>query len=196
MIQRFLALLAIVTLSALAAPAIADTTTQEVKTGGRFLLKNHLGQIVTDQDFHGKFMLVYFGYTYCPDVCPTSLQVMSRALDLIKKDAEHIQPLFITVDPKRDTATVLRDYVSAFHPSIIGLTGSMATIESVTKKYRVIYSRSSEKGADDDDYFMDHTASIFFMGPDGQYLARFPYAMTSEQMADKMRDYVAKMKAK
>jgi protein SCO1/2 len=176
--------------------ASAEATSGEVKTGGRFILKNHHGKIVTDQDFNGKFMLVYFGYTYCPDVCPTSLQVMSRALDIIKEDAKHIQPLFITVDPKRDTAAVLRDYVSAFHPSILGLTGSIATIESVTKKYRVVYSRSSEKDADADDYFMDHTASMFFMGPNGEYLARFPYAMTSEQMAEKMRGFVAQMKGK
>ncbi len=196
MFQRFLALMVVATISALSIPADTYASTQEVKTGGRFMLKNHLGQIVTDQDFQGKFMLVYFGYTYCPDVCPTSLQVMSRALDLIKKDAEHIQPLFITVDPKRDTASVMREYVSAFHPSIIGLTGSLAMTESVTKKYRVVYSRSSEKGADSDDYFMDHTASVFFMGPNGEYLERFPYAMTSEQMADKMRGFVAQMKAK
>jgi protein SCO1/2 len=167
-----------------------------VKTGGRFILKNHLGQIVTDQDFSGKFMLVYFGYTYCPDVCPTSLQVISHALDLIGKDAEYIQPLYITVDPERDTASVMREYVSAFHPSIIGLTGSKDVIRSVTKKYRVVYSRSAEKDADADDYFMDHTASIFFMGPEGQFLERFPYAMTSEKMAEKMRGFVAQLKAK
>jgi protein SCO1/2 len=196
MLQRIFALMVVIASFLIVPLASAETTSGEVKTGGRFILKNHHGKIVTDQDFNGKFMLVYFGYTYCPDVCPTSLQVMSRALDIIKEDAKHIQPLFITVDPKRDTAAVLRDYVSAFHPSILGLTGSIATIESVTKKYRVVYSRSSEKDADADDYFMDHTASMFFMGPNGEYLARFPYAMTSEQMAEKMRGFVAQMKGK
>ncbi len=200
MIQRFVAWLVLIVSMALVVPATADTNApsdaKTVQTGGRFMLKDHFGRVVTDQDFSGKFMLVYFGYTYCPDVCPTSLQVITTALEILGKEADAIQPLFITVDPERDTASVLREYLSSFYPTIIGLTGSKAMLESVTKKYRVFYSKTSEKGADADDYFMDHTASVFFMGPNGEYLARFPYSTTSEEMARKMREIIKKAKTK
>lgn len=196
MFRRSVLMLIVGIVFGISTSAFADTATQKVTTGGRFILRTHLGKVVTDQDFSGKFMLVYFGYTYCPDVCPTSLLVMTQALNLIKKDAEYIQPLFITVDPQRDTMSVMKDYVGAFHPNMIGLTGSDASIKSVVKKYRVVVEKHSEDGADKDDYSMDHTAAIFLMAPDGTYLQRFPYNTTGKQMAEKLSQLVSQLKAK
>jgi len=174
----------------LATPVNADS---KVTTGGRFILKSHTGKIVTDQDFAGKFMLVYFGYTYCPDICPTSLQTMTLALEELGDQAKHFQPLFISVDPERDTPKVLAEYVSSFYPGMIGLTGSKVTIDSVTKKYRVKFSKVAEKNSDDDDYSVDHTSAIFLMGFDGRYLSRFGYNTTSQQMADKLKQFADKV---
>jgi len=170
----------------LATPASADS---KVTTGGRFILKSHTGKIVTDQDFAGKFMLVYFGYTYCPDICPTSLQTMTMALESIGDKAKHFQPLFISVDPERDTPKVLAEYVSSFYPGMIGLTGSKVTIDSVTKKYRVRFSKVAEKNTPDEDYTVDHTSAVFLMGFDGRYLSRFGYNTTAQQMADKLKKF-------
>ncbi len=177
----------------LVTPAVAEKKTI---TGGRFILKTHTGKIVTDQDFAGKFMLVYFGYTFCPDICPTSLQTVTEALESIGDRAKLFQPLFITVDPERDTTEVLREYVSSFYPGMIGLTGTKAVIESVTKKYRVKFAKAVEKNATDGDYMVDHTAAVFLMGFDGRYLARFPYNTTAEQMAAKLNEFAAKVTSK
>ena len=171
------------------------TTGDRVTTGGRFILKSHTGKIVTDQDFGGKFMLVYFGYTYCPDICPTSLQTVTLALEKIADQAKYFQPLFITVDPERDTPRVMAEYVSSFYPGMIGLTGTKAVIDSVTKKYRVKFAKVVEKNAKDkdNDYMVDHTASVFLMGFDGRYLARFPYNTTADQMAAKLKQFAARV---
>ncbi|MCP4185865.1 MAG: SCO family protein [Hyphomicrobiales bacterium] len=163
------------------------------KTGGRFIMNNHFGEVVTDQDFSGKFLLIYFGYTFCPDVCPTSLQTMTHALNLMGKDAEYVQPLFVTVDPERDTISVMRDYVSAFHPSLIGLTGSKVALDSITSKYRVKYEKVSESGAINDDYLVDHTAAVLLMGPGGEYLTRYPYNTMADGMASSMKEYIKEL---
>jgi len=139
--------------------------------GGPFTLIDHHGKQVTDADYRGKWLLVFFGYTFCPDVCPTTLQMVSQALDLMGDKAARIQPLFITVDPERDTPEVLAEYVSHFHPSMLGLTGSAAQIAAVAKGYRVYYAKSGD-GAD---YLMDHTSLVYVIGPDGKYVAYFPY---------------------
>ena len=110
--------------------------------GGPFELVSHKGQPVTDKDFRGKYMLVSFGYTYCPDVCPTELQVISAALDELGDKARDIQPIFITIDPERDTVAALAQYMQSFHPSYIGLTGSPEAIAKAAKAYRVYYAKS------------------------------------------------------
>lgn len=194
MIARVILLLMVCLALGLASPGVSGAAGKETATGGRFILQNHLGKVVTDEDFAGKFMLIYFGYTYCPDVCPTGLQTMSYALDLIGDDARHIQPLFITVDPGRDTQVILRDYVKAFHSRLVGLTGTEAAIKSVTGKYRVKFSKVIDKDDAKDEYLMDHTSAIFLMGPDGKYLARFSFNTSAEKMAEKMRSFTAKLK--
>jgi protein SCO1/2 len=138
--------------------------------GGPFSLTGPEGQTVTDKDFAGKYLLVYFGYTSCPDMCPTGLQSMSRALDMVKTDEDKVQPLFITVDPARDTPQRLKEYDAAFHPKIIGLTGTPEQVAAVAKKYQVYYERGEGDG---EDYEMDHTSLIFLIDPQGHLVTTF-----------------------
>jgi cytochrome oxidase Cu insertion factor (SCO1/SenC/PrrC family) len=139
------------------------------KLGGPFNLTSQDNKPVSDKDFAGKYLLVYFGYTSCPDMCPTGLQSMSRALDMLKSDADRVQPLFITVDPARDTPKKLKDYDSAFHPKIIGLTGSPDQIAAVAKEYQVYY----QKGEGDQDYEVEHSSLIYLLDPNGNLVTTF-----------------------
>lgn len=150
--------------------------------GGPFSLTDQTGRRVTDKDFLGKYMLVIFGYTYCPDVCPTELQVMSAALDQLGTKADSIQPLFITIDPQRDTPEVLKQYVSNFHPRLVGLTGTADEIASVAKAYRVYYSKV-ENNAGPDNYLMDHSTIIYLMDRQGRFLKHFTYTTDAPAFA-------------
>lgn len=141
-----------------------------ISIGGPFKLENGNGQPVTDRDFRGKFMLVYFGYTFCPDVCPTTLTAVADAMDKLGPAASRIQPLFITVDPKRDTPEVVKQYAAAFGPSIEGLTGTADEIARVAKEYRVYYAEH-RTGPGPDDYSMDHSSVLYLMSPDGAFVA-------------------------
>jgi protein SCO1/2 len=138
--------------------------------GGPFSLIDGDGKPVTDQTWRGKYMLVYFGYTYCPDVCPTTLTNVATALDKLGPKADEIQPLFITVDPKRDTPAVVKQYAAAFSPRLIGLTGTPAQIDVAAKAYRVYYAEH-RTGPGPDDYSMDHSSVLYLMGPDGRFIA-------------------------
>lgn len=161
----------------------------EALVGGPFELTDQDGKRVTDKDFRGRYMLVAFGYTFCPDVCPSELQVMSAALDKLGKDAERVQPVFVSIDPERDAPKVMKNYVANFRPGFMGLTGSADDIAKAASAYRVYYARA--KGFEDKaDYLMDHSALIFLMGPDGKYVKFFPYSTDAEQLA---RDIKAAM---
>jgi len=138
--------------------------------GGPFSLIDGDGKPVTDQTWHGKYLLVYFGYTYCPDVCPTTLTNVAAALDKLGAKADRIEPLFITVDPHRDTPAVVKQYAAAFSPRIVGLTGSPEQIAAAAKEYRVYYAKHVT-GPGPDDYSMDHSSVLYFMGPDGRFIA-------------------------
>jgi protein SCO1/2 len=138
--------------------------------GGPFSLIDGDGKPVTDQTWRGKYMLVYFGYTYCPDVCPTTLTNVATALDKLGSKANEIQPLFITVDPKRDTPAVVKQYAAAFSPRLIGLTGSPQQIAAAAKAYRVYYAEH-RTGPGPNDYSMDHSSVLYLMGPDGRFIA-------------------------
>jgi protein SCO1 len=150
--------------------------------GGPFSLIDGDGRPVTDQTWHGKYMLVYFGYTYCPDVCPTTLTNLSDALDKLGAKADRLQPLFITVDPKRDTPPVVKQYAGAFGPRIIGLTGSAEQIAAAAKAYRVYYAEH-RTGPGPDDYSMDHSSVLYLMGPDGRFIAPLRADQTGPEMA-------------
>ena len=156
--------------------------------GGPFALIDHSGRPRSDADFRGKLMLIYFGFTYCPDICPTDLLNIGLAMEKLGEAAERVQPLFITVDPERDTAEHLKDYVPLFHPRLIGLTGDAAAIHKAAAEYRVYYARVSLKG---DDYTVDHTAFIYLVGPNGQYLGFLPPNTDAERIAAAIRAYLA-----
>jgi protein SCO1/2 len=156
--------------------------------GGRFLLQDQFGRALTDQDFRGRYLLVTFGYTYCPDVCPTNLTTMTAALDLLGPAAEKIEPLFITVDPARDTPRQLGEYVKQFHPRLLGLGGSDEAVAQAAKVYRVKYRKVHRPGDPPDIYTVDHTASVFLMGPDGKFLAKFLHGTGAEEMARRIKE--------
>ena len=156
--------------------------------GGPFSLTSHEGKTLTNEDFKGKYMLIYFGYSFCPDVCPTDLQKMASALDLAKSRLDKIQPLFISIDPERDTPEQLKSYVSNFHPKLIGLTGSPDAIETLKKAYKVYAIKVDENGKPAKEvkgsyYLMDHSPQTFLMGPDGKFIRYFRYSTNSETMA-------------
>lgn len=162
----------------------------EALIGGPFSLLNHKGERVTDEDFRGRYMLVFFGYTSCPDVCPLGLQVMSQAMDeLPEAVAEKVVPVFVTVDPERDTVQVMKDYVELFHPRLVGLTGTPEEIGVAVKAYRV-YARKAES-EDTSDYLMDHSAFSYLMGEDGRYVTHFSHGVSPEEMASRIEEAVA-----
>ncbi len=158
--------------------------------GGSFTLVDQNGKTVTAGDFRGRFMLVYFGYTYCPDVCPTTLTTMADAIDILDGDGDRVVPVFITVDPERDTPEHLKMYVNYFHPRLVGLTGTTQSVAAAAKAYRIYYAKAPEDGASGDDYLMDHLAFVFLMGPDGAFRAHFENGIGPEAMAKRIREYL------
>ena len=161
-------------------------TTGQATIGGPFNLISHYGAPVTDTNFRGRHMLIFFGYSFCPDVCPLELQRMALVLDILdeaKLDMKRIQPLFISIDPERDSPDILSKYVPLFHPLLIGLTGSSEQIAEVATNYKVYYRRAS----DDLDYLMDHSAIVYFMGTEGEYLAHFTSFDSPEDMARRIQ---------
>jgi protein SCO1 len=163
-------LLAVLLLAAGGYLFLSGSQPAALTVGGPFALIDGDGKPVTDQTWRGKYMLVYFGYTYCPDVCPTTLTSVAAALDKLGPKADQIQPLFITVDPKRDTPAVVKQYAAAFGPRVIGLTGSAEQIAAAAKEYRVYYAEH-RTGSGPDDYSMDHSSVLYLMGPDGRFIA-------------------------
>ena len=159
--------------------------TGEALVGGPFALTDHTGKAVTEQDYLGQNLLVYFGFTYCPDICPTELAKVATAVDMLPADA-NVTPVFITIDPERDGVEEVKAYAEAFHPKMVGLTGTPEQIRAAAKAYRVYYAKATTGGATD--YLMDHSSIIYFMGEDGKYIAHFTIESTPEEMADRMRD--------
>ena len=185
----FLAVVAVVLAGALwhfgdlAAQRNAESvaTGETVNIGGPFKLIDQDGATRTDQDYRGKYVLVYFGYTYCPDVCPTTLAVMKSALDIMGSRAANIVPLFISVDPKRDTPAKLKSYLSSFGPRFVGLTGDDKAIAAVAKEYRVYYQvRPPENGGD---YTVDHSGVVYLMDESGKYVTNYALDNSPDMMA-------------
>jgi protein SCO1/2 len=159
--------------------------------GGPFALTDQFGKLRTDADFRGQYMLVFFGFTNCPDICPIELQTISDALDqLDAKQSAKVTPIFISVDPARDTPDVLRAYVANFHPRLVALTGSAEAIGAVAKSYRVYYAKATGANAPNDPaaYILDHFAVVYLMGPKGEYVAHFTPGTTAQAMAEDLRD--------
>lgn len=160
--------------------------------GGPFALIDQNGRAVTDKDFAGKYRLVYFGYTFCPDVCPLDTQKMAAALRALEASdpatAAKVQPIFITVDPARDTPAVLAQFVAAFHPRLIGLTGSEAQVDAARKAFKVYAQRAGPPEAKD--YLVDHSAMIYLMGPDGSPIAFLNHDQSAAELEAMLKRYV------
>jgi protein SCO1 len=165
-----------------------QTSSSSAQIGGPFTLDAADGRTVTDQTYRGKWLLIYFGYTFCPDACPTALNNMSGALEKLGGGASKVQPLFITVDPKRDTSQVMADYLKSFDPRIVGLTGSQAQTDSVAKAYRVYVAPQKTGG---DDYLVDHSAYFYVMNPQGKFVNVIADDAAADEMADKLREMIA-----
>ncbi len=172
-----------------ATPSPAASSPAKAEIGGPFSLIDHNGKAVTDADYRGRYMLIFFGYTFCPDVCPTALTGVSGMLDILGDDAAKIAPLFISVDPERDTVAVLKEYVGNFHPQIIGLTGSPKQIASVASVYRAYFAKEDDGDSNGENYSVSHSAYLYLMGPDGKFLDAFGHQMDPEDMAARIRKF-------
>ncbi|MDH3240008.1 MAG: SCO family protein [Alphaproteobacteria bacterium] len=169
-----------------ASPGGAVLITAAADIGGPFNLIDHTGKPVTDTDFRGRSMLIYFGYTFCPDVCPTELQTVARAMELLGDKGKNVVPVFITVDPARDTVAVMRDYVAAFHPRMVGLTGSAEQVKAVAKEYKVYSRKAPGTSEGTKDYLVDHTSLLYLVSADGKVKALFKGGTQPEALAKEL----------
>ena len=162
------------------------------RLGGSFTLTDQDGRLVSDKQFDGRYRLIYFGFTYCPDVCPVDLQNIGQALRQLEKSDPHVaarlQPIFISVDPARDTPPVLKQYVAAFHPRLIGLTGTEDQVAEVARKHGVFYRKGERTGAND--YMVDHSRIALLFGPKGEPIAIVPHDKGAEAIAEELRRWV------
>lgn len=169
-------------------PDPSNTTVEGVAAiGGPFTLVNQRGEPVTEQIMLGHYSLVYFGFTYCPDICPLTLQSMADAIDLLPgQESDLVQPIFISLDPARDTPDVVASYVDNFHPRMIGLTGTEDQVREAASAYRVFY-RNTPIG-EDGDYTVDHSGFLYLMNRSGRYIDHFRKDVTVEQISARLRD--------
>jgi cytochrome oxidase Cu insertion factor (SCO1/SenC/PrrC family) len=171
-------------------PSVGQQVTGKALIGGAFTLTDNTGKHVTDQDFHGKYTLVFFGFTSCPDICPAGLQLIAGALQKLGTKAQLITPIFISVDPQRDTPEKLAAYVKNFDPRLVGLTGTPEEIAAVAKAYKVYYAKVPSKERPDD-YTMDHTSIIYVMDPKGEFVTHFTPSTSVDDMAAKLDKIVS-----
>ena len=166
-------------------PQAGPQTSGKALIGGPFTLTDTTGRQVTDKNYRGRYMLVFFGFTACPDICPAGMQLISAALDKIGAKAENVTPIFISVDPERDTPQKLAGFVKNFSPRIVGLTGTRDEIAGVAKAYKVFYEKTPNE-ATPADYGMNHTSIIYLMSPDGAYVTHFTPMTSVDAMAEKL----------
>ena len=160
----------------------------QVDVGGPFALTDHTGKQVTEETYEGTWQVVFFGYTYCPDVCPTTMATVTTALDDLGPLAEQVTPIFITIDPARDTVEQLAGYHEYFHPRFAMLTGGEEEIAKVAREFRVYYAKAEDDGASD--YLMDHSSITYLLDPDGKYVTHFSHGIEPEKMAETLRQYI------
>jgi protein SCO1/2 len=169
-------------------PGLGRTvTTGTVDVGGPFTLTDQDGKKRSLSDFRGRYVLIYFGYSFCPDVCPTTLGVMAQALDQMGVEAKRIVPVFITIDPERDTPDVLKKYMAAFGPNFVGLTGSVGEIAAVEKQYRVYAKKSPIQGGG---YGMDHSSVMYLMGPDGRLVSFYDELIPPKDLVKALKEKI------
>jgi protein SCO1 len=170
------------------------TVSGEVQIGGPFSLVNTAGEPVREGVLRGRYSLIYFGFTYCPDICPLALQNMTETLDILGPQGEDILPVFISLDPERDTPEVMADYIANFHPQFIGLTGSIEQTMAAAQQYRVYAKKAFLRDADGNetgDYLVDHTGFTYLMNPLGRYAEHFSKDTTARQMAGRIKQIMA-----
>ncbi len=174
----------------LAGPAAAQATQslqllKEENSGivPRYLLQDPNGRSVSSEDFRGRFQLIAFGYTYCPDICPTTLVEMAAILKELGEQASRLQPLFISVDPERDTGQVLKTYTAFFDPRILGLNGPPALVRRAADNFKIRYAKVREPGTPADRYAVDHSAGMILLGPDGQFIKKFAFATPVDEIS-------------
>ena len=179
----------------LSTPVYAQETEDTSLNRGSFSLVDHNGRAVTQQNFRGSYLLIFFGYSHCPDICPTALTLIANVMDSLGENSKSVQPIFITLDPERDTPEVLRKFVSYFHPKLIGLTGTLDQISTVAESYFVRYqrfipesSRNNLKNKEGLEYFLDHTAASYLLGPNAEGIALFRHGTSAAEMAAKIRN--------
>nr|WP_310737202.1 SCO family protein [Parasphingorhabdus cellanae] len=200
MMNKFLSVFSAFLLVSLATgcnPASSENAKTEAplagaKIGGSFTLTNQDGGLTSDDDFKGQYRIIYFGYSYCPDVCPVDLANLMNGLTLAEKAdpalADKVQPIFITIDPERDGPEQLKQYVDNFHPRLIGLTGSVDAIAAVAKKYLIIYNKRESPGFSE--YLVDHSRQGYLFGPEGEPIALLPFDGTPQQIADEIKRWM------
>ena len=191
MIRPILALLAALIF---AAPVAAQSAHQllaneSIGINPRYLLQDPRGRSVSNEDFRGRFQLIAFGYTYCPDVCPTTLVEMAAILKQLGEQADRLQPIFVTVDPERDTGKVLQTYTEFFDPRILGLTGSPALVRRAADNFKIRYAKVREPGSEN--YSMDHSAGMILLGPDGEFVKKFAFATPVDNIAKSLGEILA-----
>jgi protein SCO1 len=167
----------------------ATTTTGTALVGGPFQLTDHTGKTVTEKDFTGTKMLVFFGFTHCPDVCPSALQVMSVALDKLGDKARDVTPVFVSVDPERDTPEKMAAYVASFHPRLIGLTGTPEQVKAAAKAYRVYFKKAKPEPGQDN-YNVDHTSIIYLMNEQGAFVKHFNHPTSASKFASELEPFL------
>jgi protein SCO1/2 len=188
---------AILTLAPVIAAALDDASGSHQTPGGnqiangRYLLMDPNGRAVTNADFPGQFQLVSFGYSFCPDICPTTLSEQAAIMNRLGERAPLVQPIFVTVDPERDTPEKLRDYTVYFHPRLIGLTGSPELIAAAARNFGVRYRKVTDPTIPADRYPVDHTAGMFLLGPDGSYIRKFGYGTPIDIIAGRLAALLA-----
>jgi len=177
-------------------------TTQQAQVGGDFALTDQNGKPARDTDFRGRAMLVFFGFTHCPDICPVSVASLSKMMELLGDKADQVAPIFITVDPKRDTPDVMKAYLANFDKRIVGLTGTDEQIRQAAATYKAYYAKSAkpeqeehgEHGAHDEagksEYNVDHSGYIYLMGKDGKFIQVFPYNVAATDLVAALKPYV------
>ncbi len=177
-----------------AARFFSGETAGQARIGGPFTLVNQDGGTVTQADFRGRYMLVYFGYTFCPDICPTTLSNMAEALDMIGDKAAAVTPVFISMDPARDTPEQMKMYIKYFDPRLVGLTGSQEQVAAVVEAYKAYSVRADEGkdsgGSDDGEYLIDHSASVYLMGSDGEFVFHFNQGVSAEELAKRLEEFL------
>lgn len=169
-------------------PVVANMSGKAL-IGGPFTMTDHTGKQVTEKDFRGRYMLIFFGFTNCPDICPAELQVMSAAMDELGLKAEKVVPVFVSVDPKRDTVERVASYVSNFHKDMVGLTGTREQVEKMAKAFRIYYAEVKDESTGDG-YSVDHSSVAYLMGPEGEYLAHFSFGTKPAEMASRIGEFL------